>query len=124
MKLFECRVQQDSNKNGFQVILQGNPVAAGAVPPTIKIGGETPTSQSFSKDAQIIALYIQDLPKAEEATIDYGFTKSQCAISSAGFRDKILFWRVTTDTKLKKGFLPTLKRIVSLIIARIFLLPH
>lgn len=124
LRLKYCRVQSSASAQGYRVIFEGSPVLVGAVPPTIDIGGQIPHSIAYSRDAQIAAAIISAAPTSQEATIDYGFTRDSCAITSGGFRDAVLYWRVMTSSSTRRGISAGTQRILALALARLFLIRH
>lgn len=124
LRLEYCRVQSSAGAQGYRVIFEGNPVLVGAVPPTVDIGGQSPHSIAYSRNARIAAAVIRAEPTSKEATIDYGFTRDSCEITSAGFRDTILHWRVTTASSTRTGTAAAVRRVLALALARLFLIRH
>lgn len=124
VNLTDCRVASSPGPEGYRVILEGNPVFVGAVPPNIDIGGQSPLRLAYSRDAQVAAGYIASSPETDEAIIDYGFTSDRCPISPAGFRDRVLHWRVTTAASPRSGFAIEAERLAAWLVARLFLIPH
>src|SRR3990172_4924666 len=123
-KLTDCRVQASAGREGHQVILEGQPVFAGAVPPRIEVGGHSLQNLAFSRDGQVAVGSIPAAPTTKEAVVDYGLAAGECAIRAAGLRDRVLHWRITSASRRKVGKVAALEVVLALILARLFLIRH
>ena len=124
VKLTDCRVQASAGREGHQVILEGQPVFAGAVPPRIEVGGHSLQDLAFSRDGQVAVGTIPAAPMTREAVVDYGFAVDQCAVRPAGLRDRVLHWRITSASRRKAGKVAALEVVLALILARLFLIRY
>lgn len=124
LKLTDCRVSDSAGRAGYRVILEGDPLFIGALPPQIDIAGQTPTHLAYSRDGRVAAGFIPSAPQGEEAMIDYGFSHDRVRVRSAGLRDRVLHWRVITAADPRSGIGIRLERLAAWLVARLLLIPH
>lgn len=105
-----CQIDLKKTGEGYALLISGDPVLLGVVPPLIDIGGMSPVKIYPSQDQKYAAGWIKELPESNEVLIDYGFTQSRCNIERKTFsKDQIqLFKKITKrtlHTPQRPGFL-------------------
>ena len=88
IQLIKCRVEKSTDSSVRRLIIDGNPVLAGAVLPRVDIGGLTPLKLvSAAKGTTAIGVLQGEL-QSRKAIIDYGFTRGECVIEEIDFGEE------------------------------------